>query len=258
MAINYGTAGTADASATRNIAPSYPTVAAGDYLLLQVAMKYSDPTVATPSGWTSFGSIIGGAGTDGTVDEGQVRLYLFGKQADGTESGTIAISNSGGTASCLAARILSMTKGASETWDISSGITASDNAAGTALTFAYGSDPGITANDWLVTVWAINSDAYTHTHALTASGLSSITTQSRGNTAVTAGANLRYGFVTHAIGAGASSGVATYTNTASGSATNAPAGASILVRLRVISTAVALPGNLLAGGLQTLTGGLQT
>ena len=258
MAVGFGSGGTPSASTFRNVTPSYPTVSAGDYMFLHVSVKYSDPTVSVPSGWTLLGDATGGAGTDGTVDEGNVRTYLYGKVATGSESGTLTVTTSGGTASCLGGRIISLTKAAGETWDVSSGVTASDNTAGTSIDFAYGSDPGITANDWLVTVWAINSTAYTHTHALTCSGLSSITTQSRGNTAVTGGANLRYGFVTHAIGAGTATGNATYTNTASGSATNAPAGASIMVRVRVLSTAVALPGNLLAGGLQTLSGGLQS
>lgn len=233
MAIGFGAAGTADANSGRSLTPSYPAVSAGDYLLLEVAQKYADRTVNTPSGWTALGSASGGAGTDGTIDEGNVKIWLYGKEATGSESGTLSVTDTGGTASCFAARIFSMTKGVGESWSVSAAATASDNTAGTSLVWTYDSDPGVTANDWLVTVWAINSDPYTHTHSLSCAGLSSITTASRGNVAVTAGANLRYGFVTHAIGAGTSSGVATYTNTASGSATNAPAGASVLVRLRV-------------------------
>ena len=233
MAIAFGAAGATSTTATSSCTPSYPAVSAGDYLLLTLVTKYADRTHNTPSGWTALGSVSGGAGTDGTTDEGQVKLSVYGKQADGTESGTLTVTVSGGTANVISGRIYSLTKGGGEMWDVVGSLTASDNTAGTDLVFAYGSDPGITANDWLVTAWAINSDAYTHTHALTCSGLSSITTASRGNVAVTSGAHARYGFVTHAIGAGTSSGVATYTNTASGSATNAPAGASVLVRLRV-------------------------
>ena len=101
--------------------------------------------------------------------------------------------------------------------------------------------------------------AYTHTHAFSAPGVSAVTTASRGNTAVTAGANLRYGLVTHSIDTGTASGAATYTNTASGSATNAPAGASVLVRLRAVAagTYVLPDGNTLGGGFQSLNGGMQ-
>lgn len=258
MAANFGAAGTADANSGRTVAPSLSGFNAGEYLIAEFAQKYGDRTVPTPSGWTPLGHVVGGAGTDGTIDEGQVALWFFGKQADGTEGSTLSVTDSGGTPSCFAGRVYSLTKGSSESWDISAAVTASDNVAGTSLAFTYSADPGIAAGDLVVTGWVSNSDAYTHTHAISIPGCSSITTQSRGNVAVTAGANLRYGFVTHAIGAGTSTGAATYTNTASGSATNAPAGASILVRLRVISTAVAPPGNLLAGGLHTLSGGLQS
>ena len=83
MAIGFGATATGDATTARNVAPSYPTVASGDYLFLQVVMKYSDPTVATPSGWTLLGVVSGGAGTDGTVDEGQVKTYQFGNSQSG-------------------------------------------------------------------------------------------------------------------------------------------------------------------------------
>ena len=76
MAIGFGAAGTADANAVRSLTPSYPAVSAGDYLLLEVAQKYADRTVNTPSGWTALGSASGGAGTDGTVDEGNVKIWL--------------------------------------------------------------------------------------------------------------------------------------------------------------------------------------
>ena len=220
MAIAFGAAGTTSSSATSTVTPAYPTVAAGDYMVLKVAHKYATPTVATPSGWTALGAQAGGAGTDGTVDEGQVKLWIFGKEATGSESGTLSVSNSGGTASCLSARILSFTKGASETWDVVGNALAADNTAGTSLVWTYDTDPGLTVNDWALTVWAINSDAYTHTHAFSASGVSAVTTQSRSNVTVTAGANMRHGLVTHSIDTGTATGVATYTNTSSGSATN--------------------------------------
>ena len=234
MAIAFGAAGTAASTATRTTSPTYPTVASGDYMLIAIAQKYGR-TPATPSGWTALGSATGGAGTDGVGDEGNVTITVYGKESDGTESGTQNVLDSGGTANCSGGRIFTFTKAGGTTWSVVGGAVASDNTAGTDLVWTYDTDPGVTANDYLVTVWAINSDAYTHTHALTCSGLSSITTQSRGNSAVTVGMNLRYGLVSHAIGAGTSSGVATYTNTSSGSATNAPAGGSVLIRLREVS-----------------------
>jgi len=233
MAIAFGAAGTVDTNNTQTATPTYPTVAAGDYLILYYFQKYADRSLTTPSGFTLLGSATGGAGTDGTSQEGQVKVLVYGKEATGSESGTITLTTTGGTASVSSARIFSFTKGASETWDVVGSAVASDNTAGTSLAWTYDTDPGFIAGDWGVSLWGINSDAYTHTHAMSIPGCSSITTQSRGNTACTVGARGRHGLVTHAVGSGTSSGVATYTNTASGSATNAPAGASVLVRLRV-------------------------
>ncbi len=236
MAIALGNVAAISSSATRTITPAYPTVSAGDYIVLVIGQKYANRTVPTPSGFTALGTTTGGAGTDGTVDEGNVSIWAYGKIADGTESGTLSITDSGGTASCFAGRMASFTKAGGETWDVVGNALASDNTAGTSLVWTYDTDPGLAANDWALTFWCSNSDAYSHTHALTCSGLSGITSTSRINSSVTAGANLRLGMVTHEIGSGTSSGVATYTNTASGSATNAPAGASVLVRLRVTSS----------------------
>lgn len=238
MSASFGAAGTAATNATRTVAPDISSFSSGDYMIAVAAYKYGDRVAGTPSGWTLLASASGGAGTDGTTDEGQAVLFAFGREKDGTEGSTVSISDTGGTANCLGARVFSFTKGAGETWDVVGGAVASDNTAGTALTWTYDTDPGITAGDIAVTPWVINSDAYTHTHALSCSGLSSITTNSRGNTAITAGANLRYGLVTHIIGAGTATDVATYTNTASGSATNAPAGASVLIRVRATAAGV--------------------
>ncbi len=236
MAIAFGNAGTGSGSATRTITPTYPTVSAGDYMILEVGQKYADRTVPTPSGWTALGATTGGAGSNATPDEGNVKVWVYGKEADGTESGTLSITDSGGTADVMYGRMCSFTKAGGTTWDVVGGALASDNTAGTSLVWTYDTDPGVETNDWLLTMWCINSDNYTHTHALTCSGLSSITTASRMNSASTSGGNVRLGLVTHVIGAGTSSGVATYTNTASSSATNSPAGASVLVRLREVSS----------------------
>lgn len=234
MAIAFGVSATGSGSNTNSVTPTYPTVAAGDYIVMIVGQKYANRTVTTPAGFTALGSASGGAGTDGTVDQGNVKLWVFGKQASGSESGTITVTSTGGTSSSMHARMATLTKAGGTTWDVVGSCVASDNTAGTDCVFTYDADPGVVANDWLVTLWALNSDAYTHTHALTCSGLT-VTTASRLNQAETSGANLRLGLVTHAVTAGPATGVATYTNTASSSAANAPAGASVLIRLREVS-----------------------
>lgn len=235
MALAYSAAGTAVAVSTRTLDITLPTLSGGEMVVIPLMQKYADRTIPTPSGWTLWEQATGGAGTNGTVDEGNVRIAALTKEVSAGDSGAVvSMTDSGGTASCFAGRPFVFTKGAGETWQLGSAAgVASDNTAGTACVFVYDIDPGFVAGDIAVTLWALNSDAYTHTHAISIPGVSSVTTQSRGNTAVTAGANGRYGMVTHDIVTGTSSGAATYTNTASGSATNAPAGASLILRLRV-------------------------
>lgn len=259
MAISFVASGTTAGGNASPVTPDWPTgFAAGDYIICVAAIKYGSYSIITPSGFTLLGSQSGGLGTDGVSEEGTLKLYAFGHLADGTESGTISVAAAGGLVNVMWARTAAF-RNSTGIWSVASGAAAVDAAAGTGVSFTYDTDPGFLAGDWALTCWSVNSSAYTvSSHALTASGLSSITSQSRINTAQLSGARLRSGLATHDIGAGTSGGVATYTHTASGSNAVAPTGASVLIRLRELSTAVALPGNLLAGGLQTLSGGLQS
>lgn len=235
--------GTATSSATNSITPDWPAgLAAGDYVILEVAQKYDDRTVSTPSGFTFLTSHTGGAGTPG-VDTGNIKILMYGKEADGTESGTFTVSSTGGTASCFFGRTYAMRKSGGATWSVGTAAIGADNSAGTLCSFTFGADPGIDTDDLCCVAWAVNSDAYTHgTHTFAATGLTVGTVSSRGNAAVTAGNNLRAGLVTAPITAGPATDVATYTNTASSSGASAPAGAAILLRLREIpASGTALP-----------------
>ena len=233
MAISFIGAGTSASASTSPITPDYhASTAAGDYIVCVAAIKYATCAVSTPSGFTYLADAQGGQGTDGTVEEGGVRVYAFGRLADGSESGTFNVARSGGTLSVLWARTATF-RNATGLWDVVGGTQAADNAAGTSVSFTYDVDPGFVAGDWGLTGWAVNSSAYTvSTHALSASGLSSVTSLSRINTSVLTGARLRGGLATHEIVTGTSSGVATYTHTASGSNAVAPTGGSVLIRLR--------------------------
>ena len=235
--------GTATSNSTASITPDWPAgLAAGDYVILEVVHKYEDRTVSNPSGFTLLGSHTGGAGTAG-VDTGNLKILVYGKEADGTESGTFTVSTTGGTASCLFGRTYALRKAGGTTWSVGTAAIGADNSPGTLCSFTFDTDPGIVADDLCCVAWAVNSDAYTHgTHTFAATGLTVGTVSSRGNAAVTAGNNLRAGLVTAPITAGPATDVATYTNTASSSGASAPAGAAILLRLREIpASGTALP-----------------
>lgn len=237
MAISFVASGTTAGGNFSPQTPDWPTgLAAGDYVICVAAIKTGAYSIITPTGFTSLGSQSGGLGTDGVSDEGTIKLYAFGKVADGSESGTFNVSASGGLVNVMWARTAAF-RNATGVWSVASGAVATDASAGTGVSFTYDTDPGFVANDWGITCWAVNSSAYTvSTHALTASGLSSITSTSRINTTTLSGARMRGGLATHAIGSGTSSGVATYTHTASGSNAVAPTGASVLIRLRESGT----------------------
>lgn len=239
MAISFVAAGTASGGNASPVTPDWPAgLAAGDYVVCVAAIKYGSYGIDEPTsdGFTTLASHSGGLGPDGTSDAGTIKVYAFGKVATGSESGTISVAATGGWVNVLWARTAAF-RNATGSWSVASGPIATDASAGTSVSFTYDTDPGIAADDWAITCWAVNSSAYTvSTHALSASGLSSIASLSRINSTQLSGARLRAGLATHAIGSGSSSGVATYTHTASGSNAVAPTGASVLIRLREAST----------------------
>lgn len=67
---------------------SYPTVAAGDLILLWVTTISTTPTITDPSGWTVLDTQDGGTTS---------RTKVYYKISDGTESGSVTISVTGGT-----------------------------------------------------------------------------------------------------------------------------------------------------------------
>ena len=221
-------------------APGYPaSLASGDLLVLETIVREQSAscTVDTPSGWTARGVIQGGAGSE-NADTGNVRVAVFTKESDGTESGTLSVVASGGSLSVLVARISAYRKTGGTTWDIAHA-TATDNAGGaSSLSFVFGTDPGLETDDWAVCCVGVNTDAFTYSaHALTASGITEGTVTVRYSNGTNSGNDAYKMLSTHAIASGTSAGVPTLAITASGNAADAPAGAAILVRLREVAAA---------------------
>lgn len=236
MSLSYVAAGTATGNSTDSVALDWPAgLSAGDHCLAVIVQKADDRTMSTPSGWTLYGSATGGLGTNGTSDQGTVKLWLYGYDADGSESGTTNFSSTGGTKYTQWGRTFAFRSGTGA-FTISSAVTGADGTADTSFSVTFGSDPGLDTGDWAITAWAHNTDAYSpSSHALSATGTTSTTT-SRGNSTTTAGTQLRAGLVSSDITAGPSSAAATYSHTASGSSTYAPTGPAVMIRLREAST----------------------
>lgn len=97
--ISFGAAGAVVYSTVggTSVAPAYPTgITAGQMLVLIVGQKPSTAnsgTVTTPAGWTLAGSVLakGGYGATLAATTGNTNLRYYTKVADGSETGTLAV-----------------------------------------------------------------------------------------------------------------------------------------------------------------------
>lgn len=100
----YQSKGTAGASTTTPVSPTYPaSIAANDFLIVAVKIAHSTstPTCTTPSGYTLINEVAESTGTD------RHSLHVYYKLAAGTESGALAITIGGlaGANVCAIAQI---------------------------------------------------------------------------------------------------------------------------------------------------------
>lgn len=237
------------------------TVNPGELLVLPVLSKRG-LTIATPSGWTlpANAEASGGAGADG-ANSGTVKLTVFVKVADGSEDGaTVPVSFSGGTTNVAYARIGSYQNGTGA-WSVAAANGADSAGGNNNWSATMGSDPGITAGDFMLAMFACNSSTPTHSaEALTATGVTFGTLVEQLDSSIASGDTMRLVLCEIPVNSGTASGNATFSGTSSANGTNYPAGPVVLLRLREVSVAVSVPleVNLLADGFQTLSGGLQS
>lgn len=225
-----GTAASA-AAATINV-PYISSLLSGDLILMPIWAKRSNHTYPTLSGWTSlFTPFAAGAGTDGTADQGKVLCGVYYKIAAGGETGNETVTLTGGTTDVMVGRMIAYRSTVGFATPVA--ITKALDAGGTtAVSWGFSSDLGLTTSDWAVFIGCLNTDAYTISgQSLTGSGITT-TYNSRFNTAVATGSQLRFILGDCTINTGPSSGAQTVALTASGSAANAPAGPGVLIRLR--------------------------
>lgn len=231
MSIAFANAGASSGAG----APGYPSsISAGNLLLLSVASKYPTNGPATPSGWTLLDQVQGGHGSAG-ADAGNVYCTVFYKVADGTETGTLTLTLTGVNSSF--SRIFRYVTNSSSAFDTLASTTGSQNTPGTSWSVTGAADPGIRAGDVVVAFSAINSDAYTYSaEAITATGMTFTSTTEQLD-AGTGGGDDTYLVVADARGtAGPSSAAPVFAMTASGSATDNPAGAVVFARLRLAAS----------------------
>lgn len=217
----------AEGEGTSNPSIPYPaSPLAGDMLVLFVANRGSATTIPTPSGWTSGSSRTGGAGSDAT-DSGVIRLSIFYKIADGTESGSLSIT-AATTSYDVAMRLYRKSGG---TWSVDVQ-TAANNTAGVGWVAQASANRDTVANDVWVVVSGINSDD--NTAAPIGSTVQVGSTRSLGNGVIyttSAGNNLSL-YMADATFIASSNGDPTHQAEYATSTANTPAGVTGFVRLR--------------------------
>lgn len=236
MAISFGAQGSGVTGST-SLAVPYPVLPdPGELFLLSVVNKYPTNGPATPAGFTLVGQASGGAGSAGD-DSGTVYMTVFAKVSDGTETGNVTVTITGGNSAV--GRMARYEKDPTKNWDVAA-VGAAVNAATASWSAALPSNPGIDAGDFIVAYTGINSDAYTASaHAITAAGVSAWGTVTQRNDFGTGfGNDCRFTQSEHPVTTGTATGVPTYSMTESGTAGNAPAGCVLLVRLREVAGSI--------------------
>lgn len=238
MAIAWVSTGSGAVGTTTMSVPYPASLAAGNLLVMFVVNKYPTNAPATPPGWIAPANnqFTGGAGAAG-ADSGTVYITVFIRVSNGAESGSVTVNCASGNS--MGGRIVQYSKtSASYGWAIACNGGA-DNSAGTDWSVTAGADPGLTAGDMLLVASGINGDAYTYSaEAVSAAGISAWgTVAERADTPIVFnGDQCAYVISEHPVTTGTSTAAPVFSMTASGTAGNAPAGASIFVRLRECST----------------------
>lgn len=216
---------------------SVPANIAGDLLVCFVAAKPDTATITTPVGWADLVEVAGGGGTTG-ADTGPTRLKVFTRE--GAFAGPLSVTLGGlnvawGWIACLRKTDL--------TWDVA-GASGVDSTTGTPFQAAMTTDPGIQAGDLVLVAGSIPTDVSTpaqfSAETLTASGVTFGALTEIGEPDTSSGFDIGGVLCRYPVTAGASSGVATFSATA----TNASQvrGPIVLVRVRETSGVTVVTG----------------
>lgn len=236
MTIAFGAGGGVANTITTTLSVAYPAgITAGQLLLLAVVNKYASAPPATPSGWSLIGAATGGSGASG-ADTGVVNTYVFYQIANGNESGSVAVTITGNNIALGA--IYRVTKSASLVWRVS-GAGTPKNTGNNATWSVLSSTPlDIRSGDLVYAISGINADAYTFASAaLTATGATFSATE-RQDTVTANGDDCAIHVQEYSCTAGSSSAAPTHQMTATGTlSADAPAGATVFVRLREVALA---------------------
>lgn len=241
------------ATGTTSASVPYPAgPQAGDLIVMAIGNKYPTNGPTLPTDWVapSNNQGSGGSGSNG-VDSGNVYATIFVKIATGSESGNLTLNVTSGNS--IVAQMVLYRKAADKNWDYAC-TNGADNTAGTSWSVTGAANPGITAGDRIFTCSGINTDSYSFSgHGIAATGVTFGAIQADGD-----GTNLGqdcYCVLTdHEVSSGTASAAPVFTMTASGTATDIPAGATTILRMREVSGASSIAGT--SAGSTTTAGGM--
>jgi len=228
-----------------DLAVAYPTgILAGDLLVLVHINKYSSTTPATPSGWTLLGnasSTGGDIASYATADQGDVRGVIYTKIADGTETGTLTVTSTGGRAAN--ARMFLYRRPPGTYWDLLASY-GNDSTAGTSWVATSTHELGLAAGDILFIAAGENTNLRTYSaQNASTTGITMGTQYELGDHYVYSNENSNLTISQHDVYSGTASGNTVFSMTSSGSGTNAPEGTTIFLRIRTTNSPIVLAGS---------------
>lgn len=136
-----GTSTTATPYGSTSTTVAYPasSVAAGRMAIIVAASKMSTTTWNTVTGYTLVTEGTGGTGTTSTTT-GTSRIGVWYRILDGSESGSVTVSTSGGDANSAVTAAMSVYSRNNSQWEVPFAVTASDTTDGT--------NPSAVAGTW--------------------------------------------------------------------------------------------------------------
>lgn len=255
MSAAFGSSGTG-ASGTTSATPTLPAALVdGEMLVAWATTKYAAPDVA-PTGWVQFGTISGGHGSSGS-NTGQVTVTGYYRISAGKEANSTAYTWTVTGGNSIRVNISRYTKAEGEQWVTPAAASCQNNTPGTAWSGAATTNPGLAAGDLILSCAGVNSSAFTYSsQAYAATGCTFGTVGTRFANQVNTGDHLEPVSCDATVSTGPATAAPTFSMTASGSATDAPAGATLFVRLRTATTskvAYIAGAAAVSGGATTMT-----
>jgi hypothetical protein len=253
MAISFIDSSTSAAVGTTSLSVAYPTsggaILADDLLVLHVVNKYPTNGPSSPGGsWVTPSNNQASGGIDPAgIDDGQVYSTIYYLIAAGGESGNVSVTITSGNAAIGA--IHRYRKGSGEVWGITC-TTASDNTAGTSVSFTGAANLSVSTGDELMALAGYNTDAYTYSSVTLSATSATLGTASEFVAGTSQGQDCHIHMVRRPCSSGTSSAAPTLTATASGSTATAVGGAAVFIRVRVTTP----PTLIAASGSYVITG----